>query len=86
MWAADEGVDLINGPVALLFGGSTGKPGIGAVTNCLLSISRNGSDVSAVGCMYTYGAASPDGKGEYEAHGAPIGAPEGGVSAFKVAT
>ncbi|WP_458318545.1 hypothetical protein [Mycolicibacterium brisbanense] len=65
-------------------GDPAGKPWVGTVTNHVLSLSRNGSDVSAIGCMYTYGAASPDGKGEYEARGAPIGAPEGGVSAFKV--
>lgn len=65
-------------------GDPAGKPWVGTVTNHLLSLSRNDSDVSVIGCMYTYGAASPDGKGEYEAHGAPIGAPEGGISAFKV--
>ncbi|WP_454787505.1 hypothetical protein [Mycolicibacterium lutetiense] len=58
-------------------------PWIGTATNHLLTLSRNDSGVSAIGCMYTYGSASPD-NGEYSAHGAPVGTPEAGISAFKV--
>ncbi|MBN3459797.1 hypothetical protein JNN96_37860 [Mycobacterium sp. DSM 3803] len=59
-------------------------PWVGTLTNRLLSLTRNDSTVTAIGCMYTYGAASPDGKGEYASRGVPIGSPEGGINAFKV--
>ncbi|OMC27967.1 hypothetical protein A5740_20590 [Mycobacterium sp. GA-1841] len=60
------------------------KPWIGTITNHLLSLTRTGSEVAAIGCMYTYRTASPHSEGEYEAHGVPVGAPEAGIAAFKV--
>jgi hypothetical protein len=57
---------------------------IGTMTNHLLSVQRSGDDVTAIGCMYTYGAASPHGKDEYDAQAVPPGAPEAGIAAFKV--
>jgi hypothetical protein len=61
------------------------KPWVGTVTNHLLSLNRSGSDVTAIGCMYTYGAASPRGEDEYDTQAVPPGAPDAGITAFKVA-
>jgi hypothetical protein len=54
------------------------------MTNHLLSVDSSGGDVAAIGCMYTYNAASPHGDDEYEAQAVPPGAPEAGIIAFKV--
>ncbi len=54
------------------------------MTNHLLSVDSSGGDVTAIGCMYTYNAASPHGDDEYEAQAVPPGAPEAGIIAFKV--
>jgi hypothetical protein len=64
-------------------GSSSAKQWVGTVTNHLLSLNRSDSDVTATGCMYTYTAASPRGE-EYEAQAVPPGAPEAGITAFKV--
>ncbi len=65
-------------------GSSTTQSPIGTMTNHLLSLDRSGSDVTAIGCMYSYNAASPHGNDEYEAWAVPPGAPEAGIIAFKV--
>jgi hypothetical protein len=57
---------------------------VGTETNHLLSLERSDSDVTAIGCTYTYNAASPHGDDEYEARAVPPGAPEAGIIAFKV--
>ena len=61
-------------------------PWVGTMTNHLLSVKRSGSDVSVIGCMYTYGAAAPSkhGKDEYDAQTAQPGTPDAGIAAFKV--
>lgn len=55
-------------------------PWIGTATNHVLSVTRNGSEVSAIGCMYTYGVGAPADDGEFSARGMPVS----GISAFKV--
>jgi hypothetical protein len=65
-------------------GSAAPEPWVGTATNHLLSLERSGSDVTAIGCMYTYNAASPHGDDEYEAQAVPPGAPEAGIIAFKV--
>jgi hypothetical protein len=57
---------------------------VGTETNHLLSLERSDSNVTAIGCMYTYNAASPHGDDRYEARAVPPGAPEAGIIAFKV--
>ena len=64
--------------------GSGGQPWVGTETNHLLSLEHSGDDVTAIGCMYTYNAASPHGDDEYEAQAVPPGTPEAGIIAFKV--
>jgi hypothetical protein len=68
---------------------SPGPDWVGTQTNHLLSLDRSDSDVTAIGCMYTYNAASPhgqdkQGQDEYEAQAVPPGAPGAGITAFKV--
>jgi hypothetical protein len=65
-------------------GDSGAGPWVGTETNHLLSLEYSGSDVTAIGCMYTYNAASPHGDDKYEAQAVPPGAPEAGIIAFKV--
>jgi hypothetical protein len=60
------------------------RPWVGTMTNHILSLTRSGSTVTAIGCMSTYGAASPHGEDEYEAQAVPPGAPGAGITAFKV--
>jgi hypothetical protein len=57
---------------------------IGTQTNHLLSLEHSGGNVNAIGCMYTYDAASPHGDDKYESQAVPPGAPEAGITAFKV--
>jgi hypothetical protein len=62
----------------------TTGPWVGTETNHLLSLTRTGGDVTAIGCMYTYGAASSDADGKYVAHGYPPGGIAAGIPPFKV--
>jgi hypothetical protein len=64
-------------------GSSTTRSPVGTMTNHLLSLDSSDSAVTAIGCMYTYGAASAKGN-EYEAWAVPPGTPEAGIMAFKV--
>lgn len=64
-------------------GSSATRAPAGTMTNHLLSLGRSGSDVTAIGCMYTYGVASPK-DDEYLAWAVPPGTPEAGIIAFKV--
>lgn len=56
---------------------------VGTITNHLLSVGRSGADVTAAGCMYTYGSASPR-EDEFEPNTIPRDTPDAGVFPFTV--